>query len=43
VLPLGMFFLGWSDADVAQFADSLSNIVFWLLSIGKRPTCPVLD
>jgi len=28
-----MLLLGWSDTDVTQFADSLSNIAFWLLSI----------
>jgi hypothetical protein len=33
VAPLVMLFLGWSGTDVSQFADSFSNIGFWLLSI----------
>jgi hypothetical protein len=33
VAPLAMLFLGWTETDVTQFADSLSNIAFWSLSI----------
>ncbi|MCP3396221.1 hypothetical protein [Bradyrhizobium sp. CCGB20] len=30
--PLTMIVFGWTDADITQFAESLSNITFWVLS-----------
>lgn len=30
--PLAMLVFGWTDTGITQFADSLSNITFWILS-----------